>query len=156
MFRVILLVFLLSGCNKVPNYQNPDDVELTIQSEYEINDDVLEAVHVIEDNLRYVEEEDMEGYVSTLVSRAREETSEELALFFEQYDLNITILSIEVLEQEESIMLIQTEQQTVEVGSVEDAPNYRDHIAEANHTLVKEDGEWKIEETIMTNTIFLE
>lgn len=161
--KVLILMFsslfFIAGCNalnEVPTYQDPDTVEYTINSEDTINEEVKAAVQVVEDNLRYAQEENMEGYLSTLVSSAHEETKAELTPFFEEYDLNHTILSVEILEQEEEIMLIRTEQQTVMEDSVEGAEPYRDHIAEANHTLVKENGEWKIEETIMTDTIFLE
>lgn len=162
--KIIILMFsslfFLMGCNvlnEVPTYQDPDTVEYTIETENNtIDEEARTAVQVIEDNLTYAQEENMEGYLSTIVSSAHEETEAELTPFFEEYDLNHTILSVEILEREEDIMLIRTEQQTVMVDSVEEAEPYRNHIAEANHTLVKENGEWKIEETIMTDTIFLE
>lgn len=151
-----LASFFLIGCASIPEYQNPEDV--SYQVEGELTDEVAAetAVQVIEDNLRYASAEDMDGYVSTLISSAREETAVELATVFETYDLEHTLLSVEVLEQEDERMLIRTQQQTVMVASIEGAENYRNHIAEANYTMLLEDGEWKIEETAMTDTKFIE
>ena len=151
-----LASFFLIGCASIPEYQNPEDV--SYQVEGELTDEVAAetAVQVIEDNLRYASAEDMDGYVSTIFSSAREETAAELATVFETYDLEHTLLSVEVLEQEDERMLIRTQQQTVMVASIEGAENYRNHIAEANYTMLLEDGEWKIEETAMTDTKFIE
>lgn len=159
MIKVIilgLLSFFLTACNEVPTYQDPEDVHYSIISDNEITKDIEEAVRVIEDNLRYAEVKDMDGYLSTIVSSAHEETREELAPFFEEYDLDHTILSVEVLRNEDDSLLIQTKQQTVMIDSIAGVEPYRDHIAEANHTLIRENGEWKIKETYMTNTVFLE
>ena len=151
-----LASFFLIGCASIPEYQNPEDV--SYQVEGELTDEVAAetAVQVIEDNLRYASAEDMDGYVSTIISSAREETAAELATVFETYDLEHTLLSVEVLEQEDERMLIRTQQQTVMVASIKGAENYRNHIAEANYTMLLEDGEWKIEETAMTDTKFIE
>lgn len=159
MGKIILLItagLFLAGCNSVPVYQDPETVSYSIEGEYNNAEDAQEAVQVIQNNLNFAQEENMEGYLSTLVSSAREETEEELAPFFETYDLEHTVLSIEILDQEEKRMLVKTEQQAVMVNSIDGAEQYRDHIAEANHTLIKEDEEWKIEETIMTDTLFLD
>lgn len=158
--KKILLIglasFFLVGCASIPEYQNPEDVSYQVQGE--VNDETAaeEAVQVIEDNLKYASDEDMAGYVSTIISSAREETAAELTEVFETYDLEHTLLSVEVLDQEENRMLIRTEQQTVMVDAIEGAENYRNHIAEANYTMFLEDGEWKIEETAMTDTKFID
>ncbi|MFL2134115.1 hypothetical protein [Desemzia sp. FAM 24101] len=159
MKKVLLLVIagiFLTGCNSVAVYQDPKTVSYSLEGEYDNTEDAQEVVQVIQDNLHYAQEEDMEGYLSTLISSAREETEEELFPFFESYDLEHTVLSVEILDQEENRMLIKTEQQAVMVDSVDGAEQYRDHIAEANHTVIKENEEWKIEETIMTDTLFLD
>jgi len=153
---LMISLFFLSGCNSVPEYQDPDNVNYTIESEYEVDEETKKGVQVIEDNLKYAQEENMENYLSTLVKSAHEETEEELKPFFETYDIDHTILSVEVLDQEADTMLVRTEQQTVMIDSVDGADSYRDHVTEANHTLVKEKGGWKIQETIMTDTTFLD
>lgn len=158
--RTALLVlgtlFFLTGCGSVPTYQAPETVQYEIEGELANQSEAEKAVQVIEDNLAYAEAEDLDGYLSTILQSAAEETRAELGPFFEQYDLEHTILKIEVLEQEEERMLIQTQQQTVMIDSVEGAENYRNHIAEVNYTMVVEEGEWKIEETAMTDTTFID
>lgn len=155
---IILLapILFLTACQSVPHYQDPDTVEYSIEGDYEIDQDIEEAVEVVEKNLEYAEKKDMKGYLSTIVPDAREETEKELSSFFEEYDLEHTILSVEVLEKESDIMLLRVEQQTVVLDSAEDAPSYRNHIAEANHTMVKVENTWMIEETIMTDTFYLD
>ena len=159
MKRVFLLstmVLLLTGCNSIPTYQDPEEISYAIEGEFDNQKDIEEAIQVIEDSLEYATQEDMEGYLSTIVSSGREETKKELTPVFEDYDLEHTVLSAEVLEQEKNRVLIRVKQQTVMVDAVENIKPYRSHIAEANHELVKEDGQWKIKETIMTDTKFLD
>lgn len=158
--KKILLIGLasvfLTGCASIPEYQKPEDVSYQVEGEVKDTTAVEEAVQVIEDNLQYASKEDTDGYVSTIISSAREETASELAAVFETYDLEHTLLSVEILEQEETRMLIRTQQQTVMIDAVEGAENYRNHIAEANYTMFLEGNEWKIEETVMTDTKFIE
>src|SRR5699024_6325003 len=111
-----------SACHQVPSYQDPNTVEYSIEGDYEIDQDIKEAVKVIEKNLKYAENKDMNGYLSTIVPDAREETEKELASFFEEYDLEHTILSVEVLEKESDIMLLRVEQQTIVLDSADDDP----------------------------------
>ena len=159
MRKVLLLClasFFLIGCASTPKYQNPEEVSYQVTGT--VTDEIAanEAVQVIEDNLQYASEEDMDGYVSTIISSAREETASELAAVFETYDLEHTLLSVEILEQEEGRMLIRTQQQTVMIDVIDGAESYRNHIAEANYTMFLEGNEWKIEETVMTDTKFIE
>lgn len=153
---VIFPLFLMLGCQSVPTYQDPASVDYEIEGSFEIDQDIEEAVKVVEDNLRYAEEKDMDGYLSTIIPSGREETKQELEPFFEEYDMEHTILNVKVLEKEEDIMLLQVEQQTIALDAKEGAPNYRDHIAEANHTMIKEDGKWLIKETVITDNFYLE
>lgn len=154
-YLLSILILFLTACNSIPTYQNPAEVAYSIEGEIENQSEVKAAVQVIEDNLDYATKEDMEGYLSTIVATGREETQKELAPVFESYDLEHTVLSVEVLEQEENRLLIRAEQQTVMLDAIQGAEPYRSHIAEANHELIKEDGNWKIKETIMTDTKFI-
>lgn len=154
-YLLCMSILFLTACNSIPTYQDPGEVTYSIEGEIENQFEVEAAIKVIEDNLDYATKENMEGYLSTIVATGREETQNELAPIFETYDLEHTILSAEVLEQEENRLLIRVEQQTVMLDAVEGAEPYRSHIAEANHELVKEDEDWKIKETIMTDTTFI-
>lgn len=158
---VVLFAFLLlTGCTqrKTTEYQDPESVSYEIRYDTEVIDEeaVLEAVEVVEDNLRYSQDEDIEGYKSTIVEEARENTEKELESFFNDYDLEHTVLSVKVLEQEEASMLLEVAQQSVVIQAEDGAEEYRDHVAIANHTLIPEDGSWKIADTTMTETLFIE
>lgn len=157
--KILLLIaplLFLSACQNMQSYQDPSTVEYSIEGDYEVDQDIEDAVEVIEKNLEYAGKSDMEKYLSTIIPSARAETEKELAPFFEEYKLEHTILGVEVLEKESDIMLLRVEQQAVVLDSAEDAPSYRNHIAEANHTMVKEKNTWMIEETIMTDTFYLD
>lgn len=155
---LIGISFILFGCTTNRVYQDPSSVSYEIEGQSEITDSkaAAEAVDVIEQNLQYAQEEDMNGYLSTIVSEAHENTRSELQMFFELYDIEHTILRVEVLDQQLDQMLIQVEQQSVVIEAVSEAEQYRDHVSEANHTLVIENGQWKIAETTMTETYFIE
>lgn len=157
-FVVIGIYLMLVGCTSSRVYQDPSTVFYEIEGQAEITNskEAEDAVQVIERNLQYAQDEDMEGYLSTIVSKAHENTQSELEIFFELYDIEHTILSIEVMDQQSDQMLIRVEQQSVAVDVRPEAEQYRDHISEANHTLIIEDGQWKIAETTMTNTDFIE
>lgn len=110
------------------------------------------ALTTLEKNLQAASNNDLTGYLTTLVTPARRETQQELADFFNQYQLEHQLLRFTVLKQEATKMLVQTRQQTINLNPETD---YRDHITEANHTFVLEGKQWLIKETIMTNTTFL-
>lgn len=71
--------------------------------------------------------------------------------FFKDYDVSHELLSFEVIKQTPQSMLVAAEQKTVNHGK----KAYRDHITTACHTFILEENEWKIKETTMTNTQFL-
>lgn len=159
MKRLILMlsgIFLLTGCGSIPAYTDPEEVSFSLEGEIANQDEAEAALKVIEENLAFAEAEDMDGYLSTILNQAHKETEKELAPFFESYDMQHTLLRAEVIDQQPDRILIQTEQQTIMLAAVEGAEKYRNHIAEANHTLIKEDNRWKIEETIMTDTTFID
>lgn len=151
----------LAGCtpSNTAEYINPENVSYELESEIDVTNQeaVEEAAKVIEINMAAAESEDLDLYVTTIVSKAHENTREELSKFYEQYDLEHTILSINLLEEEEDTLLFEVFQQSVATYTSEEAEGeYRDHLAVAHHTLVLEDGEWKISETAITDTYFIE
>lgn len=157
---IVVFLFILSGCTqtKTTQYQEPDSVSYKVEEKTEITDQrsVDEAVSVIEKNLAFAQEEDMEGYKTTIVESAHQNTTDELESFFADYDIEHTVLGMAVLEQEENRILLEVNQQSVALNVAEGAEDYRDHVAVANHTLVIENGEWKITDTTMTETFFID
>ena len=107
---------------------------------------------VLKQNLQAATQKDVEGYTATLVTSARESTAREMHAFFAKYDLTHELLSFEVVKQEADSMLVAAQQKTVNQGQ----NDYRDHITQAHHTFVLENGQWKIKETVMTNTEFID
>lgn len=157
----VLLLFLSAcspGVRRTRPYTDPDEYEYSINVDTDVIDQIAidEAVETIENNLKYAEEENIDAYLGTIISSSHADTRVELESFFEDYDLEHTILMITVKDQEEDIMLIEVEQQTIVTDAAEEAENYRDHVAIANHTLELEDNRWRISQTVMTETFFIE
>lgn len=157
---LVPLLILLGGCSPAMTrtYIDPSDIKYEVSANTEIIDEeaMKEAVKVIEKNLTFAENEDINGYLSTIAKSDQNNTKSELTAFFRDYDLEHTILSVNVLDQEQTRMLIEVKQQTVLVEAAEGAEDYRDHVSIANHTIIMENNEWKISETIMTETFFIE
>lgn len=141
--RVIIGTFILAllvGCS------NADD-----NKESKNSPAVAEVKQVLQNNYTYSQEEDMEGYLNTIVKSGREDTRHELKGFFENYDINYELLSFEVLEEEADRIVVEAEQRAKATFIAEDQ-SYHDHIATSEYTFVKEDGEWRISESELTNT----
>lgn len=107
---------------------------------------------VLKQNLEAASHKDVEDYTATLVASARESTAKEMRVFFAKYNLTHELLSFEVVKQETDSMLVAAQQKTINQGQ----NDYRDHITQAHHTFVLENGQWKIKETVMTNTEFID
>ncbi|MGX7418241.1 hypothetical protein ACWOFR_05490 [Carnobacterium gallinarum] len=151
-----ILISILSLFLIITNYsQKADSNEKTmigITGKITNQADAEAALNLIEKNLSYATENNLEGYLTTIVASGYLETKKEIAPFFKNYQLFHQLLSFEIMNQQEQRMRIQTQQKTLN----KDKSDYRSHIAEANYTLVKEDGVWKIQETIMTDTKFID
>ena len=151
-------VVMLMGCRgpQTIDYQDPESVTYELQGDIVDEAEANEALSVIEKNLQAVTEGDLDTYLETVVTDGIEDTQDELEEAFSTLDLEMTILSAEVQEQEEERMLIRIYQQTVALNQEDEENPYRDHVAEANYTMVKEEDGWKIEQTVMTNNQFID
>lgn len=154
------ILLILSGCTgrKTMPYRDPSTVSYEVEEKAKVTDsnEIKEAVEVIEKNIEAAEAEDIDAYLSTIIKSGHADTAQELEEFFKSYDLEHTILAITVLDQEDEKMLIEVTQQSIATFTAEDVPEYKNHVAVANHTLVKEDDEWKIAETAMIENYFIE
>lgn len=151
---VLFLVLLVNYFNKAQNItdnisQEAGQVEVT--GKIENQTEALAALAVLETNLAAANDKDIERYASTLVPEAREATKKETEKTFAEYDLEHTLLSFEVLSQTDDLLQVKTQQKTINLGK----NKYRNHITEAHHTFVKEDGQWLIKEVSMSNTQFI-
>ncbi|MHC5268728.1 hypothetical protein ACYSNO_06000 [Enterococcus sp. LJL98] len=150
---LIFLVFVLNYFNQaseISNQINQKPGQVEIKGKITNEEDVLAVYALLEKNLQAANEEDLETYLSTLVPEAREATKKEMVPFFETYDVKHTLVSFEVIKEDGERILVKARQKTVNEGT----EKYRNHITEANHTFVKIDGEWLLEETAMSDTQF--
>ena len=159
--KTLIVVFISIGVLILSGYQFQSTRITTAANEEEtslirgkISDQtaVDQCLALLQKNLTAANEKNVEDYVQTLVKDAQEPTRKEMRAFFSEYDLTHTLLSFTVVKQEKKSMLVRAEQKTINQGNNE----FRNHISEANHTFVLEDSTWKIKETVMTNTEFLD
>lgn len=113
--------------------------------------EVKDAFDVIQSNLAAVSTNDSVRYSDTLVKEARKESKKEIEAFFQKYSVQQTILEVKVKKQTKQEIVFIVQQKSVS----QQKSNYRNHIATAAHTLVKENQQWKIAETIMSDTKFI-
>lgn len=151
---LLFLIFVLNYFNKANELSdsiNQEAGQVEITGKIENKDDALAALKVLETNLQAATDEDIDLYVSTLVPSAREATQKEMSAFFEEYDVEHTLLEFKVTKEDGTRIQVQARQKTVNKGK----NKYRNHITVANHTFVKMDGEWFLEETAMSDTQFI-
>jgi len=104
-------------------------------------------------NAEYMENEDISGVKSTIDSNNPEYDASlsMINLLFDNYDLNYTIESMEIIEQSENEAKIKYVQLTTKVNG----PAFRDNRYTGIHTLTKKDDGWKISSTEQVNIEFL-
>ena len=151
---LLFLIFVLNYFNKANELSdsiNQEAGKVEVTGKIENKDDALAALKVLETNLQAATNEDIDLYISTLVPSAREATQKEMSAFFEEYDVEHTLLEFKVTKEDGTRIQVQARQKTVNKGT----NKYRNHITVANHTFVKMDGEWFLEETAMSDTHFI-
>ena len=151
---LLFLIFVLNYFNKANELSdsiNQEAGQVEITGKIENKDDALAALKVLETNLQAATDEDIDLYVSALVPSARDATQKEMSAFFEEYDVEHTLLEFKVTKEDGTRIQVQARQKTVNKGK----NKYRNHITVANHTFVKMDGEWFLEETAMSDTQFI-
>lgn len=151
---VLFLILIVNYFNKAQNITdniNQEAGQVEVTGKIENQTEALAALAVLETNLAAANDKDIERYASTLVPEAREATKKEIEKTFAEYDLEHTLLSFEVLSQTDDLLQVKTQQKTINLGK----NKYRNHITEAHHTFVKEDGQWLIKEVSMSNTQFI-
>ncbi|MGM0217524.1 hypothetical protein [Enterococcus sp. AZ126] len=154
---VLFLTSFIALLSMIIIFSNQSDDIVKAKSEDQVpvqtSDEAKEAQQVLEENLRFANEKDVTGYVQTLIPQAREDTAKEMNVFFEEFDVENTLQSFEMLKLKEDHMLVETKIKTINKGS--DKKQYRDHVATANQTFVYQDGQWLIEQTVMIKTDFI-
>ena len=126
---IALITSLIVGCS--------DEIEV------ENEEAAAEVKQLLEHNIKSLDEEDLDGYLSTIVESAHEGTKSQTEQHFRDYDIDYELLSMIVVEEEENKYVIEA-QQKAEAVSTPNGEEYRDHISLNRHTFEKVDGEWKI------------
>lgn len=140
--KIILIGFIISfmvGCSS----------EIDIQNE----EAAAEVKQLLEDNINYLNNEDIDGYLSTIVETAHEGTKEETERMFRNYDIDFKLLSSIVFEEEDNKLVLEANQEAKAV-SIPEGGEYRDHVSLNHHTFEKIDGEWKITESRVVDINF--
>lgn len=152
MIMVSLFLVLLSAC-ATPNNLSEGNPE--VSGNYANEENVFAAKELLEKNLQYAQEENIEGYLSTISTEAHADTREAMTIFFDTHTVSHTLLAFEVVEEYENELVVKSRQKTMgadDTGETE----YRNHIAEVLHVFEKIEGEWKIIESSVTDINFLE
>lgn len=140
MLGVLLALLFLGGCSEGKSEVTSEEARNEVKM-------------LVEKNLRFSQEEDIEGYLSTIVERARESTKETLPDFFAKFDIEYELINFKVLEEEESKIITEAEQYA-SATYIEEGESFRDHLAVVVHTFVKEDGKWLISDSVVIDTKF--
>ncbi|EMF0089288.1 hypothetical protein EFL14_RS11245 [Enterococcus hirae] len=155
LFLVILSIFLLvtAASQLVRNVPRVEAKQTSTKITGKINNQRTANIchQLLQQNLKAATDKNLNDYLATLVKDAHKATTKEMQQFFKDYDVSHELLSFEVIKQAPQSMLVAAEQKTVNHGK----KAYRDHITTAYHTFILEENEWKIKETTMTNTQFL-
>ncbi|KAF1303199.1 MULTISPECIES: hypothetical protein [Enterococcus] len=148
-----VLLILLVGC-KATNSTEGTDKNTTPEVTGNIkNQEIAErCLQVLTDNLAAATTENIDNYLKTISEDSRSATKKEMTAFFSKYDLRHRLLSFEIVKQEKKSLLVEARQETINEGK----EKYRDHVTQAFHTFVLEDGQWRIKETTMMDTQFLD
>lgn len=107
-----------------------------------------QVINVIKLNMDYAEKEDLDGYLSTInipeefIEEQRQSNQE----FFDLFDIDYELLSIEVVELTETTAIVDIVQQTIATEIAEGYMFNHSQLA-ATHYLDLVDGEWKISAT---------
>lgn len=156
-YLVILIVVVILGFSTYLLMKSPNAVDGKTNTKLEITgkvtneEDAKEAFELVKKNIQAVNEKNMDNYLDTLVPEGREDTKKEITSFFKDYDIEQTLISFEIIKQEDKSMLVAIQQKNVNKGKNE----YRDHVAQIHDTIVKTDDGWKIKEAVVTNTNFI-
>lgn len=120
-----LSFFLLTGCNS---------------PEKEIEKTIL-------DNLKYAEEENLDGYVGTLLltKENRDFTVEQAKSLFENEELDYKLISFKILELKDDTAEVEVIQTTKSRN--QPSESFRDSKVTSIHSMKRVEGVWKLSET---------
>lgn len=113
------------------------------------------VTEVIEKNLKYVEEENIDKYMTTMHpnSPVYEKTEQTMEKLVKVYDLEYKLQEVNVISKKDDEVKIEVVQITKKIKG----PQFRDNQTKATHILKKDDkGQWKIYNTKINNIEYLD
>ncbi|MBA5730032.1 hypothetical protein HW423_09575 [Aerococcaceae bacterium INB8] len=141
LLAVLLFFMTMSNANNIHTSQEENrKLEAEIQAIYQRN-------------LQGANTEDVDLYLSTINTKAREETGEVMAQFFTDFDVRQDLLEFEVTDIEPDAIVAKARQKAVGESVLEEE-TYRNHIATVLVVFKQEEGEWRISESSITNIEF--
>lgn len=152
---VLGCLFLIAFITAYIDSEDEMEVQSGVAGDFSDEKEALEVKNVLQLNLKYAEDKDIEGYLTTISSSAHEDTEEAMSGFFNDFTVSHLLLEFEVIEQGQDELVAKAKQQTTGDTDLEDE-EYRDHIADILHIFEKEDGNWKISESSVTNLVFID
>jgi hypothetical protein len=113
--------------------------------------DIMAAVS---DNLKAMEREDVDATMATIdeTSPGYQSTKDLIKIIFEQYDLKYELSDLKVTEKKDKEAKVSFTQVTRKVSG----PEFRDNKINGVHTLRLVGGKWKIFNSVVTNTEYLD
>lgn len=121
-----------------------------------VSDEPSFVKEVLEKNLYYATQEDIDGYLSTISKKGHEETKQVMSEFFKEYDVEHTLEAFEIVEKNPDEIIAKAKQKTVSSQQSNNNDSYKNHVAEVLHIFIKENDEWKINESNITDINFIE
>lgn len=155
------LISLAAGCSALDEKpeKKSEKVVQEVAKENESNKKEKEgpndAEKLVQANMEAAEKENFEVYMGTL-SKAyqNEESQDEIRALFENFDIDYEVLESKVIKEETDEVTIEVKQKAV-AKKVAEGLTFQNHIAVAQHTLVKEDGKWVFGSTEVISTEYL-
>lgn len=155
MLLVSLLVMAACGTDnekdqKGTENNNASEEKVIVDENTKIEESMTEeeleeiALAVLEANVKYAETEELDKYLNTLSSEANnEETIASIEELFDAFNLDYDLLDVEIqsITHEEATIFVT--QKTVATEIV-DGYQFKHHIVDATHTLINENGNYKI------------
>lgn len=155
LLTVAVLMFVIAGCgdseekdvdesasSKPEESTNSEPDESANSEADDINEEEAEAaLDVLFKNIEYANAQDVDGYLKAIPEEDQEMTKDAVQQMFDEGKTEMEIVDYEVLSTDEEVVEIGVVQTTVAIDEIE---GMEDNILEIIHTLVVEDGDWKI------------
>ncbi|AEH46493.1 hypothetical protein [Parageobacillus thermoglucosidasius] len=113
-----------------------------------------ELIAIIDDNLKAFDEGNVDKYMETIHTQSPlyEQSRKLVEEISKAYKLKTEISNVEVMEKSEKEAKVKFTQKTVKI----EGPAFRDNEITGYHVLRPEKGTWKIYNTVMTKSVFLD